>query len=143
MLGCLRTRETAVSSSRGTGVFSLLILNNLSVSMLRFPSDNTPNVRENQGHHLRMIYESRLSCPPAWGGVVIFSAASVEFPSLIGSCKRLSSPSCFSVSSTRALAGVTHNNSSSVNLCHLALWFILFPSRGVRGVCPDKLNKAY
>lgn len=132
MLGCLRTRETAASSSRRMGDFSLLILSNLSVSMLRLPSDNTPNVRENQGHHFRMTYELRLSCPPAWGGVVIFSAESVGLPSLINSCKSSSLSSCFSVNSTRAVGGVKHSNSSSVNLCHLELWFIFFffSSRG-------------
>ena len=68
MLGCVRTSIAAVTTSRRMGASSLLSLSNLSVSMLRFASESTPNVRENQGHHLSMMYELRSSCALAWGG---------------------------------------------------------------------------
>lgn len=54
-LGCLSTSDTAVSTSKRIGASSLLSLSSLTVSMLRFESESTPNVWENQGHHLRMM----------------------------------------------------------------------------------------
>lgn len=131
-MGSLRTSDAAVSSSRRIGASSLLSLSNLIVSMLRFASDSTPNVRENQGHHLRMMYELRSSCAPARGGVRLLSGSLVELCLLIKSCTRLGFFSYSLVSSVRDLDDVRHINSSSVSSCHVAPQLISLPLPCVR-----------
>lgn len=84
-------------------------------------SDNTPNVRENQGHHLRMMYELKLSLAWARGGSMRLSGSRVEFCFSINSCTRLGFFSYRLASSVRDSDDVRHINSSNVNLCHVAL----------------------
>lgn len=130
-LGCLSTSTVAVSSSRGIRTSSLLSLNNLIVSMLRFVSESTPNVREYQGHHLRIMYELRSSCVLAMGGVRLLSVSVITLCWLIKSCTPLGFLSYSLVSSIRDLVEVRHSNSSSVRLCHGPPEFIFFAVRCV------------